>query len=307
MSNLRSALRQLAKSPGFTIVALLTLALGIGANTAVFSLVQAVLLRPFPYPNSERLLVLWEDLTLSHFDQASIAWPDLQDWQKQNQTFTAIGGFRRDNFTLTGRGQPERVQGAKVSAAFFDAIGLRPQVGRIFNDAEDRPGAPALAVLMHGCWQNRFGSDPNIVGRTITLDGEPFTVIGVMPREFAHPFNTDFLTQLGRFGANDSWQRRDNHPGIYAIARLKPGVSAEQGFAWFLSFLALISLSLCIMNLLPIPILDGGHLVYYLIESIKGSPVSERALIAGQYAGLVLLAALMGLALFNDVMRRIPF
>jgi len=229
LPDLKFALRQLAKSPGFTAVAVLTLALGIGANTAIFSLVQSVLLNPLPYPEPDRLLVAWEDETL--FPNASIAWPDLVDWQRDNTTLTALGGYRRDDFTFAGSSGPEMLAGGRVSAALFSAIGLAPHLGRVFTADEDKPGAPALVVLGYGLWQRRFGGDAAVLGRTITLDSEPYTIIGVLPAEFATPSRVDFCTQLARSSDNPQWQRRDNHPGIYAIGRTKPGVTIEQAFA----------------------------------------------------------------------------
>ena len=229
MSDLRYALRQLAKTPGFTFVAILTLALGIGANTAIFSLVQSVLLNPLPYPEPDRLIVAWEDET--NFPAASIAWPDLLDWQRDNTTFSAIGGYRRDDFTFTGMGEPEMLRGARVSASFFPAIGLPAKVGRVFTDDEDKPGAPALVVLSHRLWQRRFSGDPTVIGRTLILNGEPSTVIGVLPAELATPSRVAFYTQLARFSDKPNWQKRDNHPGIFAIGRMKPGITFEQAFA----------------------------------------------------------------------------
>src|SRR4051812_29546858 len=167
-ADFRFALRQLRKTPGFTLVALLTLALGIGANTAIFSLIKSVLLRPLPYPDQEQLAILWEDET--NFQQASIAWPDLLDWQKDNTAFSAIGGYRRDNFTLTDRSEPEMLRGAKVNAQFFDAIKLPPLRGRIFTAEEDKVGAPAFVVLGHALWQRSFGGRDDVLGQTLTLN-----------------------------------------------------------------------------------------------------------------------------------------
>src|SRR3954463_11189687 len=144
ISDFKFALRQLAKTPGFTVVAILTLALGIGANTAIFSLVQSVLLNPLPYPQPNQLMVAWEDEAT--FPNASIAWPDLLDWQHDNTTFTDLAGYRRDDFTFTGIGEPEMLRGARVNASFFSVIGLPPVAGRVFNVEEDKPGAPALVV-----------------------------------------------------------------------------------------------------------------------------------------------------------------
>ncbi|HUR56166.1 MAG TPA: ABC transporter permease [Opitutaceae bacterium] len=218
---MRFAFRQLLKAPGFTVVALLTLALGIGANTAIFSLIKSVLLRPLPYPHQEELVILWENMT--NFDSASIAWLDLQDWQRDNTAFTAIGGYRRDSYTLTGSGEPEMLRGARTSAALFDVVGLPPLRGRVFTVAEDKPGAPALAVLGHALWQKNFGGRDDILGEVLTLNGEPYTIIGILPPEFNSPTRSDFWTQLGRGSDAPNWQNRGNHPGIYAIGRMKPG------------------------------------------------------------------------------------
>ena len=229
LADLRFALRQLRKTPGFTTVALFTLALGIGANTAIFSLIKSVLLRPLPYPKQEQLVVLWENML--NFDSASIAWLDLQDWQRDNTAFTAIGGYRRDSFTLTGSGEPEMLRGARTSAQLFDAIGLPVHRGRVFTVEEDKPGQPALVVLGHALWQKRFGGRDDALGQTLTLNGEPHTVIGVLPPEFNSPTRSDFWTQLGRSSDQSGFQNRGNHPGIYAIARMKPGQTFETGIA----------------------------------------------------------------------------
>jgi putative ABC transport system permease protein len=211
------------------LIALLTLALGIGANTAIFSVVRSVLLRPLPYPDPGQLVILWEDET--NFDQASIAWPDLQDWKRDNHAFASIGGYRRDNFTLTGRGEPQILRGAEVESSLFAAVGLAPMLGRTFTAEEDKVGAAALAILSYPIWQSRFAADPAILGQTVTLSGEPYTVIGVMPPEYVTPARSDFWTQLGRLGDTKSWQDRGNHPGIYAIGRLKPAQTFASGMA----------------------------------------------------------------------------
>jgi putative ABC transport system permease protein len=229
VSDLKFALRQLAKAPGFTVVAILTLALGIGANTAIFSLVQSVLLNPLPYPQPDRLVVLWEDEI--NFKGASIAWPDLLDWQRDNTAFTAIGGYRRDNFTLTGRGEPEMIRGARANASLFDAIGAPMIRGRAFTADEDKVGAPALVVLNYAFWQRRFGGLDTALGQTVTLNGEPHTIIGVMAPEVITPSRSEFWTQLARSSNNPDWQDRGNHPGINAIGRIKPGISVEAAFA----------------------------------------------------------------------------
>ncbi len=224
-NTMKFALRQLAKTPGFTIVALLTLALGIGANTAIFSLVQSVLLRPLAYPEPDQLAVFWEDEI--NFPQASVAWPDLVDWQKENTAFSALAGYRRDTFTFTGSGEPEMLRGSRVSASLFNVIGLPALRGRYFTAEEDKVGAPGLVVLSHTLWQRRFGERDDVLGRAITLNGESYTVIGVTPPEFTTPSRTDFLTQLARASNNAGWQNRGNHPGLYALGRMKPGISFD--------------------------------------------------------------------------------
>ena len=228
-ADLRFALRQLAKTPGFTAVALLTLALGIGANTAIFSVVKSVLLRPFPYPDSDRLVVLWEDEL--NYEQASIAWPDLVDWQRDNTAFTALAGYRRDDYAFTGRGEPEMLRGVRASASFFSVVGLPVTIGRVFTADEDKVGAPGLVVLSYGIWQRRFGGEANILGQTLTLNGEPYIVIGVAPPDLLTPTRTDFWTQLARGSDNPGWQNRGNHPGIRGLARIKPGFTFAQAIA----------------------------------------------------------------------------
>lgn len=227
LSDFRYALRQLRKTPGFTVVAVLTLALGIGANTAIFSLVQSVLLRPLPYPHPEQLAIFWEDE--ANFPRASVAWPDFVDWQRDNQAFSALAAYRRDDFALTSHGEPEMLRGSRVSASLFDVIKLPPLRGRVFTAEEDKVGAPGLVVLGYELWQRRFGGRDSVLGESITLDGEPYTVIGVLPREFGTPARTDFFTQIARVSNNPNWQDRGNHPGIYVLGRLKPGVSFERG------------------------------------------------------------------------------
>ena len=157
MNDLRYAVRMLAKSPAFAAVAVLTLALGIGANTAIFSVVNAVLLRPLPYPESERLV--WLSERGPNFPTMSISYPNFSDWRAQQQVFEQIGVYNWGNYNLTGKGQPSRLTGVRISADAFTALRAQPAVGRIFNNDEDQPGAPSVAVLSHTLWQDRFGGD----------------------------------------------------------------------------------------------------------------------------------------------------
>ncbi|MBI2929233.1 MAG: ABC transporter permease [Verrucomicrobia bacterium] len=226
MNDLKFAFRQLLKNPGFTAVAVLTLALGIGANTAIFSVVNAVLLRPLPYPDSGRLV--WLSERGLDWSGGAISYPNFTDWKTQQSVFERFGVYSWNNLTLTGKGEPVQLPGAQMSADVFAALRVQPAVGRVFNSGEDKPGAASVVVISHALWQNRFGADPGIVNQAITLDGRPCTVLGVMPAGFAFPSEVDVWVPVGPLSAEASWQDRGNHPGLLGLARLKPGVTLEQ-------------------------------------------------------------------------------
>ncbi len=229
MNDLKFAIRQLRKNPGFTAVAVLTLALGIGANTARFRVVDAVLLRPLPYPHSGQLVWLCE--RGPDWSGGSISYPNFTDWRKQQSVFEAFGVYDGDNFTLTGKGQPLRLAGALVSAEVFAALRTQPEIGRVFGEDEDKPGALPVAVISDALWQSRFGGDRGIVDKTINLDGKPYTVLGVMPPGFQFPNKVDVWVPVGPYSAQSSWRNRDYHPGLFGLARLKPGVTLKQARA----------------------------------------------------------------------------
>jgi putative ABC transport system permease protein len=226
MNDLRFALRQLRKSPGFTLIAVLTLALGIGANTAIFSVINAVLLRPLPYPEAERIVTLHESTPAQ--PEISISWPNYLDWKTENTVFESLAVGRRESFNLSGiEGRsPERISGFVVAAAFFKVIGLNPQIGRAFSEEEDKPGGQRLAVISDGLWQRAFNRDPAVLGRSINLHNQFYTVLGVMPPQMTSPSGVDVWLPLMR-RVPDGWAR-SMHPGLYAWARLKPGVNVEQ-------------------------------------------------------------------------------
>jgi putative ABC transport system permease protein len=227
MNDLKFAFRQLLKNPGFTAVAVLTLALGIGANTAMFSIVNGVLLRPLPFKEPDRIVMIWESNPESERRRVSPA--NFLDWQKENTVFESIScspawaGSREFNFV--GREGTERVAGAYVSSGFFPSLRVIPQLGRWFLPAEDQPDTSAVAVLSHGFWQELYGGDTNIVGRTLTLDGfwrRDFTIVGVMPPEFQLPTGEELWVSAGwMMGGNP----HRSAPHFEVIARLKPGVS----------------------------------------------------------------------------------
>ena len=226
--DLRYGFRMLARNPGFTAVAVLTLALGIGANTTIFSVVNAVLLRPLPYPEPDHLVFLNEHPQGRKEMDFSVSLPAFEDWSAQNRVFERLACFRGDSFNLTGHGQPERIRGLMVSGTFFSTIGVAPVLGRTFTPKDDRPGAAPTVVLSHRLWQRRFAGDPGIVGQLLMFNARAFTVIGVMPPNFGFVSrNAEMWAPIGLFRRQLSYGR-DNHPGLWAVGRMKPGVTLDQ-------------------------------------------------------------------------------
>jgi predicted permease len=219
----------LLKSPGFTLISVMTLALGIGANTAIFSVINGVLLRPLPYEEADRLVFLNE--YDAGFGEMSISYPNFIDWRAQNRVFEKIGVARRESYNLTGSGDAERLVAGQVSADLFAALRVNAALGRVFTNEEDRPGGPPVVVLSHGLWQRRFGGDPKIIDQTIKLNDQGYTVIGVMPKGFGYPSQAEMWTPVGQESGSINWRQRGNHPGLYGVARLKPGVTLEQARA----------------------------------------------------------------------------
>jgi len=230
LQDLRYALRMLARSPGFTLVAILTLALGIGANTAIFSVVNAVLLRPLPYPESNRLVFLGE--WSEQVPEMSISMANFNDWRNQNKVFESMVAYQNDNVVLTGRGEPKRLRLRRITAGFFPTLRVKPMLGRELTPEDDKVGAARVVLLGEGFWERRFGRDSGIVGQQLVLDAEPFTIIGVLPARLHGSLRqTDIFASLWRLEDQLGGEaNRGNHPGIYAYARLKPGVSVSQAF-----------------------------------------------------------------------------
>jgi putative ABC transport system permease protein len=227
MADLRYALRMLAKSPAFTFVAVLTLGLAIGANSAIFSVVNAVLLRPLPYPHSEQLVRVFGKQP--QLDLAPNSPANFLEWHDENKVFERIGTYVGQGFNLLGGDQPERVIGARVSADVLPLLGVPPALGRVFTNDEDQEGRAQVVILSHDFWQRRFAGDPNTVGQTITLNDKPYTVVGVMPAGFAFPSTRTQAWVPMAFSAAERKTRDTNY--IDVIARLKPGVSVEQARA----------------------------------------------------------------------------
>ena len=222
--DVRYGFRMLLKSPGFTLVTVLALALGIGANSAIFSVVNAVLIRPLPFKNSERLVFMGE--WSQQIPEMSVSYPNFLDWREQNQVFEQIAAFRSQGFSLTGAGEPEQLSGREVSASFFTALGVSPALGRNFAPDDDRPGGNRTTIISQGLWQRRFGGDPNIVGQQLTLNNESYTVIGVLPATFEWQAPVDLFVPIGLRA--DQLMERGSHPGMYVIGLLKPGVTVDQ-------------------------------------------------------------------------------
>jgi putative ABC transport system permease protein len=231
LQDLRYGIRTLAKNPGFTIVAVLTLALGIGANTAVFSLVDAVLLRPLPYPESDRLFTVYQTLPQDPSQNTGVSYPNYLDWVQQNQVFESIAAARGNVLALSGRGEPTYIQTGSVTSNYFDVFRVKPLLGRSLQSSDDALDANPVAVMSESLWRSQFGADPAIVGSAITLDQHPIIIVGIMPAYFRSSVPsaaTQLWVPLRQDGVfSDMRGRRGGHY-LSALGRLKPGVTAAQ-------------------------------------------------------------------------------
>jgi putative ABC transport system permease protein len=229
IKDIRYGVRGLLKRPGFTAIALITLALGIGANTAIFSVVNAVLLRPLPFRDPDQLVIVWEDATFAGFPRNTPAPANYVDWKTQNQSFVDMAASHETSFNLTGDGEPERVSAYSVSSNFFPLFGVQPLLGRSFSDGEDRPGTNKVAILSYSLWQSRYGGDRQILNRDIQLNGEKHTVVGVMPASFQF-FESDVRLWVPLALDQEDWANRGGH-FLKVVARMKPGVPIAQAQA----------------------------------------------------------------------------
>ncbi len=228
LQDLRYGLRVLASNAGFTIVAVLTLALGIGANTAIFSVINGVLLQPLPYRDPGRLMIMAEKTP--EFDMMSVSYPNFVDWQRESRSFESLGALRWTAYDLTGGGTPERLNGKMVSSGFFSTLGITPILGRDFEAQEDHVGANRVTLISEGLWRRHIGASSDVIGKPLTLSGQSYTVIGVIPADFRFLGTADVYTLLGQW--DDVLGRsREAHPGLRAVGRLKPGVTLEQARA----------------------------------------------------------------------------
>jgi predicted permease len=231
LQDLKYGVRMLRKSPAFTLIALLTLAIGIGANTAIFSVVNTVLLRPLPYKNPDRLVMLWQISSI--FGRGGASAPEYLDYRERNRVFRNVGAYDSLSFNLTGSREPLRVKAARVTASLFDVLGVSPLFGRAITREEDQAGGPKVVVLGCSLWRDQFGSNPNILGTTINLDAQPYTVIGIMPPSFKFPFEgTPFSDRAElwvpmAFTAHEL-QARAESMEFRVVAKLKDGISIDQ-------------------------------------------------------------------------------
>ena len=227
VQDLRFGLRLHAKAPALAAIALVTLALGIGANTALFSVVNAVLINPLPYKQPDRLMALYS--SDKDFHRSSISYPNFQDWRRDNQVFSSIAAFRPDIFMMTGRGQPDRVKVEMVSSTFFPVLGVQPILGRQFTAKEDQVGGTPVVLLSEGFWKQKFGGARDIVGKTATLNGKVYTIVGVIPAGFRYQSGNfhshcDAYVPIGQWD-NMLFRNRGTGMGMDAVGRLKPGVT----------------------------------------------------------------------------------
>jgi predicted permease len=232
IQDLKFGLRMLAKNPGFTAVAVLTLALGIGANTALFSVVNGVLLKPLRYTDPDRLVAAYS--RDANFANSSISYPNFLDWVRDNRSFSALAAYLEDDFNLTGMGEAERVPAERISANFFPLLGVKPVIGRTFLPEEDQLGATPVVLIGGGLWKRRFGSSPEAVGKSLMLDGTAYTIVGVIPDDFHYASGnfqqSDVYVPIGQL-AEPTFRDRKASMGMDAVGRLKPGVTFAQAKA----------------------------------------------------------------------------
>jgi putative ABC transport system permease protein len=225
--DLRYGARMLRKNPGFSAIAVLTLTLGIGANTAIFSVVNAVLFRPLPYANPQQLIVIRE--VSQGVGLHSPSYPDFLDWQKQSRTVAQMAVINNRDFNLSGVAQPENIDGYAVSPNCLSLLGVRPFLGRDFLPSEEAPGTAPVVLLSYALWQSHLGADPNVVGKAITLDGRSFTIVGVLPPNFRFEEKTDIVAPIGVWVA-DMMDRADRGD-MDVLGRLAPGATFQQARA----------------------------------------------------------------------------
>ena len=282
--DLRYGLRTLIKNPGFTIVAVIALALGIGANSAIFSVVNAILLRPLPYKNPDQLVVIWENATHLGFPKDTPSPANFLDWRQQSTLFEGMAAFAERSFNLTGVGEPERLDGRRVSANLFEMLGVKPIVGRTFVPQEDQPGAKVV-LLNESLWKRRFGGDPGVIGRAVNLNGEPYTVVGVLPQTVRLPTPGNWRDQVWvplAFPSEEAASRGAHY--LEVIARMKTGMTLPKAQAEMDTIAARLAQQYPDFNA------RRGAVVTPLHEEIVGKMKSPLLILLGAVAFVLLIA-----------------
>jgi putative ABC transport system permease protein len=280
--DLRFSVRTFRKNPGFFLAAILALALGIGVNSAMFSVIDGVLVRPLPFPQSDRLVNVWETEPSRNLPRFPVAPANYYDWRKQNQVFSALGSYQSTTFNIaTSEGAPERYVGVTCDRGLFDALGVAPLLGRVFTADEEPAGRNGVLVLGYGVWKHRFGGDPKVIGQSFVMDGSPRTVIGVMPEGFSYPPLTTMWAPLGF--DNPARERRDLHR-LRVIARLKDGVTLERARSEF------HTIGMCLAQAYPFFNKHAGVTVNPLLEDIVGPARSALYVLLGAVAFVLLIA-----------------
>jgi putative ABC transport system permease protein len=287
LQDLRYGVRVLRKHPAFTAVALFALALGIGANAAIFSIVNAVMLKPLPYQDADRLVMLSE--RHEQIPSRFISYPNFLDWRERNQVFEAMSTIRTWALTLTGEGEPQGLSAGMVSAEYFSVMRVSPLLGRDFTPTEDKPGADPVTILSYGFWQRQFGGDESIIGKTITLDNRPFTVIGVVPPVLRRQDTRPLWVLIGQWTGQGNWMQRDVRVAGYVVARLKPSVTLPAARARMDAVQAELS------QLYPWTNASHRITVVTLYESVVGDARQTLLLLLGA-VGFVLLIACANVA-----------
>jgi predicted permease len=290
LQDIRYAFRVLAKSPTFAAIAVITLALGIGANTALFSIVNGVLLNPLPYPHPEQLTALYSRTPT--FSEDSISYPNFLDWQHDNHSFAALAAYRGENYTLIGAGEPQRLQGEMVTGNFFQILGVQPVAGRLFTAQDDHAGAAPVVLLSYGFWQRKFGASPKIIGQTISMNGTAYTVLGIIPADFYFVGNnfhlSDVYVPIGQWTDATFLDRRTGM-GMDSIGRLKAGVTLAQARA------DMNGIADALAKEYPEADKGSGIVIYHLKENMVGDVAPLLYELLGA-VGFVLLIACVNIA-----------